>query len=288
MNLLGIDIGTTSVKAAVFDDKLKCLHSSTADYTLDAKYGFRDYRGGGRSSGRETAARVAAGAVAIKILKELGISLTAYTKAIGPIEANDSKPDISFALSHPVCMPDREAGEKALAFIDEKRLAKDSVGGCVKCIISGAPAGVGEPVFDKLDAALSKAMFSIGAVKAVEIGDGISASQALGSENNDGFTCADGRIATATNHCGGILGGISTGGEIVIKTYFKPTPSIYQPQKTVDQNGNAITLSIEGRHDPCIVPRAVVVVEAMTALTLLDLLLANAGAKMEHLRKIYS
>lgn len=285
---ISLMIRNTSQHSKDYSNIANCYRPGHADFSFDAKYGFRDYRGGGRSSGRETAARVAAGAVAIKILKELGISLTAYTKAIGPIEANDSKPDISFALSHPVCMPDREAGEKALAFIDEKRLAKDSVGGCVKCIISGAPAGVGEPVFDKLDAALSKAMFSIGAVKAVEIGDGISASQALGSENNDGFTCADGRIATATNHCGGILGGISTGGEIVIKTYFKPTPSIYQPQKTVDQNGNAITLSIEGRHDPCIVPRAVVVVEAMTALTLLDLLLANAGAKMEHLHKIYS
>ena len=258
-----------------------------ADYTFDAKYGFRDYRGGGRSSGRETAARVAAGAIAIKILNQLGIQINAYTRSIGDIEINDTSFDLSYARTSPVCMPDPEAEKLALEYIAKCRSEKDSVGGCIECTIEHVPAGIGEPVFDKLDAALGKALFSIGAVKAVEIGAGIEASKMRGSDNNDPIRMENGRVAFQSNHAGGTLGGISSGEPILLRAYVKPTPSIYQPQETITNDHENTVLEIAGRHDPVIVPRAVVVVESMCALTLLDLMLANMGAKMEHLTKIY-
>ncbi|MCQ2521478.1 MAG: chorismate synthase [Lachnospiraceae bacterium] len=258
-----------------------------ADYGFDAKYGFRDYRGGGRSSGRETAARVAAGAIACKILQEMGIEVTAYTHSIGDVVVPADGLDYAYALTSPVCMPDAGASEKAYALVQKCRDEKDSIGGSVRCIVTGVPAGVGEPVFDKLDAKLSQALFSIGAVKAVEIGDGINVSKAKGSENNDAFCMKDGKVSVETNHAGGILGGISTGAPIEMMAYFKPTPSIYQPQKTVSKEHEEMVLEIVGRHDPVVVPRAVVVVECMAALTVLDEMLAGLGAKMENLKKIY-
>ena len=247
-----------------------------ADYGYDVKYGFRDYRGGGRSSGRETAGRVAGGAVAAVILRSMGIEITAYTKKIGNIEADPSKFDADYILQNDLCMPDPEAYEKAAAFLQKCRAEKDSAGGICECVITGVPAGLGNPVFEKLDASLAQAIFSIGAVKGFEIGSGFAASSKKGSENNDPFvTDADGTIRTLTNHCGGILGGISTGGDIVFRAAFKPTPSIAREQQTVDAAGNPVTLSIHGRHDPIIVPRAVVVVECMSACVILDALLMH-------------
>ena len=239
-----------------------------ADYTFDAKYGFRDYRGGGRSSGRETIGRVAAGAIAEKILGKLGIEVRAYAKKIGPYDASD-----------------KEAVE---AYLNDKMSKMDSVGGIVECRVTGMPAGIGDPVFDKLDANLAKAVMSIGAVKGVEIGDGFGAALALGSENNDPFRVdGNGKIRKKTNHSGGILGGISDGSEIVLRAAFKPTASIAQVQESVNRSGENVEIQVKGRHDPVIVNRAVVVVESMVALTVLDGILANMSATMDGIENFY-
>ena len=259
-----------------------------ADYTFDEKYGFRDYRGGGRSSGRETTGRVAAGAVASKILRQLGVTVTAYTKAIGPIEIDPSRFDERLRLSTATAMPDAQADARALAYLQEARERLDSVGGCMECVVDGVPAGIGDPVFEKLDANLAKAVMSIGAVKAVEIGDGIEVSSRYGSDNNDSFVCdASGTVSKRTNHAGGILGGISDGSPIVLRAYVKPTPSIYRSQETINQSHENIQIQIKGRHDPIIVPRAVVVLESMTALTLLDAMLLNMSARMDRIQQFY-
>jgi len=265
-----------------------CYRPGHADFTFDQKYGFRDYRGGGRSSGRETIGRVAAGAIAAKVLSRLNISLTAYTKAIGPIVCAPERMEPDRILKSPLFMPDEQAEGLALAYLDECRAHQTSSGGVVECLVKNAPAGLGEPVFDKLDACLGKALFSIGAVKGVEIGDGFLASRAMGHENNDQFGLVDGSVQKLTNHAGGILGGMSDGSTITIRAAFKPTPSIARPQTALFQDGSCEELVIHGRHDPIIVPRAVVVVESMTALTLLDLLLQNMGSTMDKLEKIYS
>ena len=180
-------------------------------------------------------------------------------------------------------MPDPVAHQLAMDYLQSCMEAKDSSGGVVECIVKGVPAGLGDPVFEKLDACLAKAIMSIGAVKAVEIGDGVHAALARGSENNDAFYIKDGQIAKKTNHSGGILGGISDGSEIILRAHIKPTPSIFSPQETVTRDGKESTVSIKGRHDPVIVPRAVVVVEAMTALTILDALLLNRSTRMDAL-----
>lgn len=258
-----------------------------ADYTFDRKYGFRDYRGGGRSSGRETIGRVAAGAIALKILKKMNIDVTAYTKSIGHISINPSRFDTNALYTTPTCMPDWDASREAEAYLKECMEKGDSAGGVVECLINGCPAGIGEPVFDKLDAALSSALMSIGAVKAFEVGSGIQAAVSVGSANNDAFQSENGYISKPTNHAGGILGGISDGSPIICRAYFKPTPSISIEQETVNKNGENIKVRVRGRHDPIIVPRAVVVVEAMAALTLVDALLINMGAKMENLLDFY-
>lgn len=259
-----------------------------ADYTFDEKYGFRDYRGGGRSSGRETIGRVAGGAVAVKILKELGIEILSYTKSIGDVEIDYSRFDVNAIETNPVRMPDREAADKAAVLLDEKRAALDSVGGVIECVITGMPAGVGEPVFEKLDANLGKAMMSIGAVKAFEVGSGIQASKSFGSENNDAFYYDEKKqVRKKTNHAGGILGGISDGDTIVVRTYFKPTPSIFSPQDTISKSGENISVQIKGRHDPIIVPRAVVVTEAMAALTLLDMLLLSMTNRLDKIQSFF-
>lgn len=257
-----------------------------ADYGFDVKYGFRDYRGGGRSSGRETIGRVAAGAIASLLLAELGVSVLAYSRSIGPVEIQSF--DEAEIQNNRLYMPDAEAAEKAAAYLDACMEAKDSSGGVVECIVKGMPAGVGEPVFDKLDAKLGQAIFSIGAVKGVEIGDGFAAAQAKGSENNDAFSIGEnGKIIKLTNHAGGILGGISDGSDIVIRAAFKPTPSIASLQKTVNRAGENVDLEIHGRHDPIIVPRAVVVVEAMTAITLVDELLMGMSSRLENVKKVW-
>lgn len=280
-------IPNTSQKSADYGEIASYYRPGHADYTFDAKFGFRDYRGGGRSSGRETAGRVAAGAVASKILAEMGITVTAYTRAIGPVSVNMAHFDKEAIATTATCMPDREADKKAGVFLKECMADKDSAGGIVECVISGMPAGAGDPVFDKLDACLSRAVMSIGAVKAVEIGDGFAVSCAKGSENNDAFVMQDGRVAKKTNHAGGILGGISDGSDIILRAHFKPTPSIFQKQETVNKEGENINVEIKGRHDPVIVPRAVVVVECMAALTVLDACIANMSARLSDLTEFY-
>lgn len=258
-----------------------------ADYTFDEKYGFRDYRGGGRSSGRETIGRVAAGAIACKLLLELGITVTAYTKSIGEIEIDYDNFDIRERENNPVAMPDADASVRAEELLSRKMEDKDSVGGIVECVVKNMRTGIGEPVFDKLDASLAKAVMSIGAVKGVEIGAGFKASKMTGSENNDSFYEENGRIMKHTNNAGGILGGISDGSDIILRAAFKPTPSIFSRQNTVNKSHENIEIEIKGRHDPIIVPRAVVVVEAMTALTVSDLLLVSMTSTMDRIKKLF-
>ncbi|WP_367567057.1 chorismate synthase [Lacrimispora sp.] len=259
-----------------------------ADFGFDAKYGIRDYRGGGRSSGRETIGRVAAGAIAACFLKSLGITVTAYTKSIGPYEMNPERFDIKERDQNSFYMPDNETAALAAQYVEEMMSRPDSVGGVVECIIDGVPAGIGEPVFDKYDAALAKAVMSIGAVKGFEIGDGFQVSRALGSENNDSFSGKDEKGAQKrTNHAGGILGGISDGTQVVFRAAFKPTASIAQSQKTINRQGEELEVQIKGRHDPVIVPRAVVVVESMAALTTADLLLSNMASRLDKIRSFY-
>lgn len=257
-----------------------------ADFGFETKYGFRDYRGGGRSSGRETAARVAAGAVAKKILSELGIEFMAYTIAIGAVKAENI--DLAERLNNPLCMPDSLAAEKASKLLDEAIKNCDSVGGIIECKVSGVPAGIGEPVFDKLDSSLAKAIMSIGATKGIEFGDGFLSASSYGSYNNDNFYMNDGIVKKETNHSGGVLGGFSDGADILFRVAFKPTPSIAQVQKTVNNMGENTEITISGRHDPIVVPRAVVVVEAMTAITLVDLMLMNMSARIDNIKRFYS
>ncbi|MDY5022531.1 MAG: chorismate synthase [Blautia sp.] len=256
-----------------------------ADYTFDQKYGFRDYRGGGRSSARETAARVAAGAIAACLLEQLGISFCTYTKSIGPVEIQNFYQEEIW--NNPVYMPDAEAASKAQAYLEECLSRKDSAGGVIEGRIYGVPAGLGDPVFGKLDAVLAQALMSIGAVKAVEIGDGIAVGKMNGSTNNDGFICKDGQVSKTSNHAGGIMGGISDGSDIIYRIHIKPTPSISQPQQTVTQDHENISLEIHGRHDPVIVPRAVVVAESMAALTICDALLCNMSSRLDSVKKFY-
>ena len=265
-----------------------CYRPGHADYTFDQKYGFRDYRGGGRASGRETIGRVAGGAIACRILENLGIHLTTYTKAIGPVTIPADSCDYSVISKNKLYMPNLEYAQQASAYLEKCIKEQDSSGGLIECIIDGMPAGIGEPVFNKLDASLAKAVMSIGAVKGVEIGDGFSVSSSRGSCNNDPFLSRDGQITKQTNHSGGILGGLSDGSPIVLRAAIKPTPSISQPQKTVNTSGENIEIEISGRHDPIIVPRAVVVVESMAAVTLVDLLMQNMSARIEYMKKIYS
>lgn len=258
-----------------------------ADYTFDAKYGFRDYRGGGRSSGRETIGRVAAGAVAAKILSELSVSVCAYTLSIGPVTVDMKHFDTSAIQQNALCMPDIEAAGRAAAYLDDCMKSGNSSGGRIECVIHGMPAGIGEPVFEKLDANLAKAVMSIGAIKSVEIGAGCQAAFMTGLENNDAFVSDGKKITKKTNHAGGILGGISDGSDILLRCAVKPTPSITAQQQTVSQAGENIEVSVKGRHDPVIVPRAVVVVEAMTAITLVDMLYSNMHARMDGLKGFY-
>lgn len=258
-----------------------------ADYTFDEKYGFRDYRGGGRSSGRETTARVAAGAVAAKILKELGIEVHAYTKAIGPVSVPENEYHPEEIFQNPIYMPSNAYAQKASAYLEECIKNQDSSGGIIECVVTGMPVGIGDTVFEKLDANLAKAMLSIGAVKGFEIGDGFKAADTKGSINNDSFHIKDGRITKDTNHAGGVLGGMSDGSKIIFRAAVKPTPSISQPQSTVTKDGDNTEMIIKGRHDPVIVPRAVVVVESMAAITILDLLFTNMSARMDKLKSFY-
>ena len=278
----------TSQRSGDYSEIASYYRPGHADYTFDAKYGFRDYRGGGRSSGRETIGRVAAGAIAMKILQELGIQVTAYTKSIGPVTIDKSRTKLTDIDKSPLRMPDLAASEEAELYLEGKMKEHDSAGGIIECVVSGMKAGIGEPVFGKLDAALAGNLFSIGAVKGVEIGEGFGVATKTGSENNDDFYMTpDGKIAKRTNFAGGILGGISDGSDIVLRVAIKPTPSIFKEQHTVNKSGEDISVQIKGRHDPVIVPRAVVVVESMVALTIVDKLFMGMSSRMDRIKDFF-
>lgn len=285
---LSMIVYNQSQRSRDYHELAACYRPGHADYTYDQKYGFRDYTGGGRSSGRETIARVAAGAVAAKFLKEMGIRVEAYTKAIGPVRIAQERFELSRRFENAVVMPDEQAAEEAGKYLEQCMKEHNSCGGVIECRITGMPAGIGEPCFDKLSANLGKAILSIGAVKGFEIGDGFLAAEATGLTNNDGFFYdEDGKICKKTNHAGGILGGLSDGSEIIFRAAVKPTPSIHAAQDTVNLQGENISLSIGGRHDPVIVPRAVVVVECMAALTVLDALLVNMSSRADKIKEFY-
>ena len=280
-------VRNTSQKSGDYSEIASYYRPGHADYTFDEKYGFRDYRGGGRSSGRETIGRVAAGAIASKILKSMGIDVYAYTTAIGGISIDYEKFERDNILALPTAMPDTDANAKAMEYLQIARANCDSVGGIMECKVTGLPAGLGDTVFEKLDANLAKAIMSIGAVKAVEIGDGVNVAFSYGSDNNDAFFMNGGEISKKTNHSGGILGGMSDGDDVIIRAYVKPTPSIFSPQQTVNRAHEDIEIQIKGRHDPIIVPRAVVVMESMTAITILDALLLNMTARLDKIQEFY-
>jgi chorismate synthase len=299
---ISLMVRNTSARSGDYSQIASVYRPGHADITYDGKYGFRDYRGGGRSSGRETVGRVAGGAIAAKLLQELGISVFAYTQAIGPVEIDASRFDAAAARTTQTGMPDVEADRQALVYMEQIRAKGDSAGGCITCVATGLPMGLGDPVFEKLDANLAKAIMSIGAVKAVEIGDGVQVAKLTGSTCNDkpeknsrhsdeslyeSNNKVNGIPGESSNHSGGILGGISNGAPLVLRAYIKPTPSISMPQQTVNQAGEPVTIEIKGRHDPVIVPRAVVVVEAMTALVIADALLLNMGVRLDRVKEFY-
>jgi chorismate synthase len=246
---------------------------SHADYTYTEKYGVRDYRGGGRSSARETAARVAAGGLAKILLSNNGISIQAYVTQVGKLKLNKEywELDLSKTDDNAVRCPDETMAQQMFEYIDEIRKKGDSIGGIITCVIKGVPVGWGEPVFDKLHAELGKAMLGINAVKGFEYGSGFDGVELLGSEHNDAFFVGDdGKVHTKTNHSGGIQGGISNGEDIYFNVAFKPVATIMQDQESVNAEGEKVTVSGKGRHDPCVLPRAVPIVEAMAALVLAD------------------
>jgi chorismate synthase len=257
---------------------------SHADYTYQEKYGVRDYRGGGRSSARETAARVAAGALAKLVLRKLGVEVQAYVSQVGNIKLSQGykELDLTQTEQNAVRCPDPIVAEQMFDFIDGVRKAGDSVGGVVSCVATGVPVGWGEPVFDKLHAELGKAMLGINAVKGFEYGSGFDGVNLLGSQHNDAFYIDDhGKVRTTTNYSGGIQGGISNGEDIYFRVAFKPVATIMQDQNSIDQYGEVAIVQGKGRHDPCVVPRAVPIVEAMAALVLVDFYLRNKAIKMD-------
>lgn len=285
---ISMTIANNSQRSSDYEANASYYRPGHADYTFDAKYGFRDFRGGGRSSGRETAGRVAGGAIAAKLLAELGIDVCAYTHSIGHVSIDYSRCSRENIELNPISMPDPVAAVSAEALVDELRSKGDSVGGVIECIIRGVPAGIGEPVFDKLDALLSRAIMSIGAVKGFEIGDGFLAASRKGSENNDSFYIDDGgNVRKRTNHAGGILGGMSDGSEIVFRAAIKPTPSISLTQSTINKELQNCDINVVGRHDPVIVPRAVVVVETMAASVVADLILMNMSSRLDGIKEFY-
>lgn len=263
-------------------DKFRPSH---ADYTYYTKYGIRDYRGGGRSSARETAARVAAGAIAKLILRKLGIKITAYVSQVGHIVAPSIENPLKEIIeSNIVRCADTQVASKMEAYIKSVRKEGDTVGGMIRCVINGTPAGLGEPVYDRLHADLGKAMLSINAVKGFDYGSGFDAISMKGSEHNDAYyTTDEGEVKTSSNHSGGIQGGISNGMDIYFRVAFKPVATIMQDQLSIDEKGNEVTVSGKGRHDPCVVPRAVPIVEAMAANVLIDHLLRSKTNKISDL-----
>jgi chorismate synthase len=260
-------------RPGAYDEMREKYRPSHADYTYQAKYGHRDHRGGGRSSARETIGRVAAGAIAKKILQLAGqVEIRAYVTRIHDIAAPavTGFPSLAEVEANAVRCPDAAVAAQMIERIKQARSEGDSVGGIIECRVRNVPVGLGEPVFDRLEADLAMAMLSLPATKGFEIGSGFAGTLLKGSQHNDAFVAKGGGIHTATNNSGGVQGGISNGEEIVFRTAFKPTATILQTQKTVDVHGTGTELLARGRHDPCVVPRAVVIVEAMTALVLVD------------------
>ena len=255
---------------------------SHADYTYTSKYGIRDYRGGGRSSARETIARVVAGALAMQALGQIGVTVTAYTSQVGNIALdNDYRHyDLSTIESNDVRCPDADAAARMHELIRQVQADGDTIGGTVTCVVKGVPVGLGEPVFDKLHARLAYAMMSINAAKGFDYGMGFDGVGNRGSQMNDAFICTDGHISTTTNRSGGIQGGISNGEDIYFRVAFKPVATLLRDVETIDKDGRATTLHARGRHDPCVLPRAVPIVEAMTAMTIFDMYLLNRTARL--------
>lgn len=278
---VGFIIANTSQHSKDYDNIKDLFRPGHADYTYFAKFGIRDHRGGGRSSARESACRVAGGAFAALLLAEFGISVQSCVTQIGDIKAKEI--DFDFANSSEIFWADQSNQDSAKELILNTKNANDSLGASVLTIIKGAPAGLGEVLYNKLDAALASAMMGINGVKGVEIGDGIDVANMLGSQNND-FMDKNG---FKSNHCGGILGGISNGNDIVIKSYFKPTPSIFKAQPTINLDGNEVICELRGRHDPCIGVRGSVIATAMARLVIADMLLLNASANLNNLKRIY-
>lgn len=270
---ISILIPNEDTKPEDYEQMKEAYRPSHADYTWHAKFGIRDHRGGGRSSARETAARVAAGAIARLMLMKMGITIQAYVSGIGTLVLNKDYQDLDLSLTETniVRCPDPEMAQQMTNLIQDVRASGDTLGGTVSCVIRHCPVGLGEPVFDKLHADLGKAMLSINAVKGFELGSGFAGTRLPGSKHNDVFTQdASGHITTQTNHSGGIQGGISNGMDIYFNVAFKPVATIMQDQQTISTTGEQITLHAKGRHDPCVVPRAVPIVEAMAALVLTD------------------
>ena len=273
------------VDSGTYDALKNTPRPGHADYTYQEKYGIRDHRGGGRASARETVGRVAAGAIAKKLLVQEGIEIVSFVSELGGIKAKISSSDLSEirakAECNPIRCPDQDAANKMLQLLDQVRKDGDSLGGTVEIVAKGVPSGLGEPVFDKLDADIAKALMSLGAVKAVEIGAGLGSARLLGSQMNDPLIFRDGRIDFETNNAGGILGGISTGAPVFCRIAVKPTPSISRRQRTVDLvSSKEVEIGIKGRHDPAIPPRIVPVAEAMVAIVLADHLLRSRSAKL--------
>jgi len=279
---IGIVIYNEDQKSKDYSHIAKKFRPSHADFTYEEKYGIRDYRGGGRSSARETAARVAAGAVAKLLLKQIGVSIQAFVSQVGSITLTKSYKElnISDAENNIARCPDEDMANVMIDLIDQTRKNQDTIGGVVTCVIEGTPVGLGEPVFDKLHAELGKAMLSINAVKGFEYGSGFEGVKMLGSEHNDLFENKEGKIITRTNNSGGVQGGISNGQDIYFNVAFKPVATIMKDQESIDKNGTKTTVSGKGRHDPCVVPRAVPIVEAMAALVIADFYLLNKSSKI--------
>jgi chorismate synthase len=271
---IAIEIENQDQRSKDYSHIENTFRPSHADFTYQEKYGIRDHRGGGRSSARETAARVAAGAIAKLLLRKYSTEINAFVSQVGDLKApHYTSLDLSKTEDNMVRCPDPATAEKMIALIDQVRLDRDTIGGIVTCVIKNTPVGLGEPVFDKLHAELGKAMLSINAVKGFEYGSGFEGVQLRGSEHNDEFYNDGNRIRTKTNHSGGVQGGISNGEDIYFNVAFKPVATIMQDQHTVDKDGNDAIVSGKGRHDPCVVPRAVPIVEAMAALVVVDFLL---------------
>ncbi len=279
---IGFIVRNQNQHSSDYDNMRQLFRPSHADYTYYYKYGTRDHRGGGRSSARITISRCVAGALAKLALRQLGITVQAYTSQVGNIalERDYHLYDLSLTETNAVRCPDAEKAAQMIALIEQVKSEGDTIGGVITCVVKGCPPGLGEPEAHKLHADLGAAMLSINAVKGFEYGEGFAGVTQRGSEQNDIFRSVDGRITTASNHSGGIQGGISNGQDIYYRVAFKPVATLLQTQDTVDVTGQATTLTARGRHDPCVLPRAVPIVEAMTAMTIMDHFLLNKTAKM--------